>query len=80
MAKYNEKLIIKIIRLFESDICSISEICDTLDINRKTFYEWRKTKPEFDKKVKDCIKRRDEAIFAMIKDSMKRKREAKLEQ
>ncbi|MFV0331105.1 MAG: IS630 transposase-related protein [Dysgonomonas sp.] len=75
MAKYNEKLTMKIVRFIESGTYSISEICNTLNIHRKTFYEWRNTKPEFGKKIEDAIERRYEASLAIARASTKKKRE-----
>lgn len=75
MAKYNEKLTAKIVRFIESGTYSISEICNALNIHRKTFYEWRHTKPEFDKEIEDAIERRYEASLAIARAFTKKKRE-----
>ncbi|MFV0419428.1 MAG: helix-turn-helix domain-containing protein, partial [Dysgonomonas sp.] len=63
MAKYNEKLVEKIIALVEEDAYTISQICDMLRISRKTFYEWKETKPEFRKALEDAEDRRDENLL-----------------
>ncbi len=41
MAKFTEELQEKIVLLIEEDTFTITEICDILNISRKTFYEWR---------------------------------------
>ena len=67
MAKYNGKLTAKIVRLIESDTYTISKMCKALNIHRKTFYEWRNTKPEFNKEVEDAIERRYETSLAIAR-------------
>jgi len=73
MAKYNEKLAAKIIRLIESDTCNISEICDAVNINRKSFYEWKKSKPEFCQRVQEAIDRLFDARLVAARSLMKEK-------
>lgn len=51
MAKYSKKLAYAITELIREDLHTISEICRMAGINRKTFYEWKKAKPEFKEEV-----------------------------
>lgn len=75
MAKYTERLVERIISFIEEDTYSISEICNALNINRKTFYEWRKTKPEFNEAVERAIECRDDKLLMVARNSLKKKLE-----
>lgn len=75
MAKYTERLVERIISFIEEDTYSISEICNALNINRKTFYEWRKTKPEFNKAVERAMECRDDKLLMLARNSLKKKLE-----
>lgn len=75
MAKYTERLVERIISFIEGDTYSISEICNALNINRKTFYEWRKTKPEFNEAVERAMECRDEKLLMLARNSLKKKLE-----
>lgn len=74
MAKYNEKLVAKIIRLIESDTCNITEICEAVNINRKTFYEWNRSKPEFYLEIQRAIERRYDTRLMTAGSLLKGKR------
>lgn len=75
MAKYTEKLVEKIVILIEADTYSISEICSILKISRKSFYEWKDTKPEFREAIEKAIDRRDDMLLMQARKSLKRKLE-----
>ena len=75
MAKYTEKLVEKIVTLIEADTYSISEICSILKISRKSFYEWKDTKPEFREAIEKAIDRRDDMLLMQARKSLKRKLE-----
>ena len=75
MAKYTERLVERIISFIEEDTYSISEICNALNINRKTFYEWRKTKPEFNMAVERAMECRDDKLLMVARNSLKKKLE-----
>lgn len=75
MAKYTERLVERIISFIEEDTYSISEICNALNINRKTFYEWRKTKPEFNEAVERAMESRDDKLLMLARNSLKKKLE-----
>ena len=69
--KYKEKTASEIIRMIEQDLCSISEICKTFKISRKTFYEWKKAKPDFGEAVEEAIDHREEAMIASARIGLK---------
>ncbi|GAB6120452.1 phBC6A51 family helix-turn-helix protein [Dysgonomonas termitidis] len=69
--KYKEKTASEIIRMIEQDLCSISEICKTFKISRKTFYEWKKAKPEFGEAVEEAIDHREEVMIASARIGLK---------
>lgn len=73
MSKYTEKLAEKIVSLIEEDTYSISEICSTLNISRKSFYQWRDRKPEFKKAIDRAIENRDDKLMIMARNSLKKK-------
>ena len=69
--KYKEKIATEIIRMIEQDLCSISEICKSFKISRKTFYEWKKVKPEFGEAVEEAIDHREDVIIASARIGLK---------
>ncbi|MDR1716860.1 MAG: helix-turn-helix domain-containing protein [Prevotella sp.] len=69
--KYKEKTASEIIRMIEQDLCSISEICKTFKISRKTFYEWKKEKPEFKEAVEEAIDHREDVMIASARIGLK---------
>lgn len=77
--KYSERLVEKIVRLIEQDTYTINEICRALKINPKTFYEWRKTKPEFRKAIEEAEDRRDDELAALARYSLRDQLEGYIE-
>ncbi|MDU1891534.1 MAG: hypothetical protein E6767_12670 [Dysgonomonas sp.] len=75
MAKYSEELVEKIVSLMEEDTYSITEICKTLRITRKSFYEWKDTKPEFKEAIENAQAVCDERLQALARRSLRRKLE-----
>ncbi|SBV92861.1 phBC6A51 family helix-turn-helix protein [uncultured Dysgonomonas sp.] len=69
--KYKEKMASEIIRMIEQDLCSISEICKSFKISRKTFYEWKKVKPEFGEAVEEAIDHREDVMIASARIGLK---------
>ena len=69
--KYKEKIATEIIRMIEQDLCSISEICKSFKISRKTFYEWKKVKPEFGEAVEEAIDHREDVMIASARIGLK---------
>ncbi|MDR1715387.1 MAG: helix-turn-helix domain-containing protein [Prevotella sp.] len=69
--KYKEKTASEIIRMIEQDLCSISEICKSFKISRKTFYEWKKSKPEFKEAVEEAIDHREDVMIASARIGLK---------
>lgn len=55
MAKYSERMTDVIVSLIEEDYYSIKEICRMARISRKSFYEWRATKPEFRERINKAL-------------------------
>ncbi len=69
--KYKEKIATEIIRMIEQDLCSISEICKSFKISRKTFYEWKKEKPGFKEAVEEAIDYREDVMIASARIGLK---------
>jgi hypothetical protein len=61
----------EIIRMIEQDLCSISEICKSFKISRKTFYEWKKAKPDFGEAVEEAIDHREDVMIASARIGLK---------
>ncbi len=43
-----------IVKVFKNKVCNISATCDSLGIDRSTFYSWRRKYPELDEKLKEA--------------------------
>jgi transposase-like protein len=69
--KYKEGFATEIVRMIEEDLYSISEICKSFKISRKTFYEWKKEKPEFKEMVEEAIEHREEVMIASARIGLK---------
>ncbi|WP_101690555.1 phBC6A51 family helix-turn-helix protein [Dysgonomonas massiliensis] len=70
MAKFNQKLAAVIVELVENDM-SVTEICKTVGINRKTFYEWKNSKPEFAQAIEDARERAYDEIIALARRTLR---------
>jgi len=75
MAKYRQELIDEIIKLIESDIYTVKEICFMLNISRQTYYEWLDTRPEFKKAVNEALRHRDEMLVSIARSSLRKRLE-----
>lgn len=75
MAKYNEKTVKKITGLIEEGIYSITDICEILNVSRKTFYAWRDSKPEFGKAIEAATELREEKLLTMARQALQKKLE-----
>ncbi len=71
MAKYNERLVEKIVRLIEEDTYTVGEICDALKISRNTFYEWKNSKSEFYQALEEAENRRDASLAILARRSLR---------
>lgn len=70
MAKYNQKLAAAIVELVENDM-PVTEICKIVGINRKTFYEWKNSKPEFAQAIEDARVRAYDEIIALARRTLR---------
>ncbi|MDU1890293.1 MAG: hypothetical protein E6767_06345 [Dysgonomonas sp.] len=75
MAKYSQELVERIVSLLEEDTYSVSEICKLLKIARKSFYEWKDSKPEFKEAVENAQAHCNEKMEALARRSLRRKLE-----
>ncbi|MDR1121460.1 MAG: hypothetical protein LBM08_11140 [Dysgonamonadaceae bacterium] len=73
--KYSDRLVERIVGLIETDMYTVSEICNAVGIDRKTFYEWKNGKPEFRKAVEEAADRCDELLVRMARISLKQRLE-----
>ena len=69
--KYTNKTATRIIEMIEQDLFGVSEICKIVNINPKTFYHWKKTRPEFNEAVNNAITHREETLVASARIGLK---------
>lgn len=70
MAKYSKKLTEKIVALIEEDAYTTTDICKIVGISKKSFYEWRMTKPDFAKAIKYASERREERLRLLARRAL----------
>lgn len=70
MAKYSKKLAAVIVELIENDM-SVTEICKAVGINRKTFYEWKNTKPEFAQAIEEAHQHAYDELIAIARRTLR---------
>ncbi|MFT3704655.1 MAG: phBC6A51 family helix-turn-helix protein [Agriterribacter sp.] len=70
MAKYTKKRVNKIVKMLESDDYTITEICENVGIHLDTWYDWKKTKPEFSEKIQQADDRRLEMFKKEARSSL----------
>lgn len=75
MAKYNKKMVERIVGLIKSDTYTIAEICRQVGINQKTFYEWINTHEEFALAVEEARAELMQSMAMVAKKSLRRKLE-----
>ncbi len=75
MAKYKKALVDRIIVMIEDDVYTVSEICKSVGISRKVFYEWKATKSEFAEAVENAMDARDEKLKHIARKAMLQKLE-----
>lgn len=68
MAKYNKKMVAKIVGLIKSDTYTIAEICRQVGIAPKTFHEWVNEHEEFALAVEEA---RDELMQSLVIEAKK---------
>lgn len=52
MAKYNKKIVDRICELVSKDSYTIAEICKTVGISERTYYEWMSKNADFADTIK----------------------------
>jgi hypothetical protein len=70
MAKYDKKIVKRICDLIAKDSYTIREICSQVGISVETFYEWRRTKPDFSDSIKKAKCEFDDFIASEAKNSL----------
>lgn len=71
MAKLTKRLIEEIACFIEQDTCSISEVCTVFGISRKTFYQWKGTKPDFARAMNEAMRKRDEKLLVLARQGLR---------
>ncbi|MDH6308298.1 hypothetical protein M2451_001078 [Dysgonomonas sp. PFB1-18] len=77
--KYSDRLVEKIVKLIEQDSYTITEICRTLKLTTKTFYDWKKTRSDFRRAIEEAEDRRDEALATLVRHSLRDQLEGYIE-
>lgn len=75
MIKYSEELVEKIVKLIEEDAFTITAICEALHITRKSFYQWRRDKPEFDRAIDEAMEHREDNLVELAHSALKKRLE-----
>lgn len=70
MAKYSKRLVEVIVELIENDM-SVTDICRSVGITRKTFYEWKTVKPDFSRAIDGARERAYEELIALARRSLR---------
>lgn len=70
MAKYNKKIVEHICDLISVDSYTIAEICKTVGISERTYYEWQSKNAEFADAIKKAQDKFDELIVVEAKKSL----------
>lgn len=70
MAKYSKNLVAVIVELIENDM-SVTDICRAVGITRKTFYEWKISKPDFARAVDDARERAYDELIALARRTLR---------
>lgn len=75
MAKYNKKMVEKIVGLIKSDTFTIAEICRQVGISTKTYHEWVNEHEEFALAVEEARAELMQTMAMIAKKSLRRKLE-----
>lgn len=70
MAKYNKSVVLKICELVKTDSYTIREICDKVNINIDTYYDWKNNKPEFSEALQKAEQEFTDKILIIAKKSL----------
>jgi transposase-like protein len=73
MAKYNKKMVAKIVGLIKSDTYTIAEICRQVGISTKTFHEWVNEREDFALAVEDARAELMQSLVIDAKKSLRKK-------
>jgi transposase-like protein len=68
--KYSKKIVERICELIRTDSYTIAEICRQAGISVETFYEWKRTKPDFSECIKKAQCEFDEFIVSEAHKSL----------
>lgn len=75
MAKYNKKMVAKVVGLIKSDTYTIAEICRQVGIAPKTFHEWVNEHEDFALAVEEARAELMQTMAMVAKKSLRRKLE-----
>lgn len=70
MAKFSKKIAEVIVELVEADM-SVTEICNAIGITRKTFYEWKNTKPDFSDAIDEARNRAYDELIVLARRTLR---------
>lgn len=73
MAKYNKKMVERIVGLVKSDTYTIAEICQQVGISISTFYQWQEDHEDFRRAVEEAQDARMQFFVQEAKKSLIRK-------
>jgi transposase-like protein len=73
MAKYNRKIVDRIVELLSSDTYTIAEVCKMVNISETIFYRWKEEKVEFVESLKKAEEIRNKFFLQEAKKSLLKK-------
>ena len=70
MPKYSKKIVKRICDLISKDTYTIAEICATVRISERTYYQWQADYADFSEQIKDARHKFDQAVLKDAKNSL----------
>jgi hypothetical protein len=73
MKKYNQRVVKKIVDLFKSDTYTVAEICESVRIGKRTYYDWMLQYPDFKEAIENAREEFNEKIIIEARHSLRKK-------
>ena len=70
MPKYSKKIVKRICDLISKDTYTIAEICATVRISERTYYQWQADYADFSEQIKEARHKFDETVLKDAKNSL----------
>lgn len=70
MPKYSKRIVKRICDLISKDTYTIAEICATVRISERTYYQWQADYADFSEQIKEARHKFDETVLKDAKNSL----------